>query len=189
MYPPYGGTGGADANNGQAVVEATQAPGDGDLSILNPGTGEVQATPGTTDGRNLCWPVDGKVTEAFAMDRLVYSKTLNQWATHNGIDIQAKEGDPVRAAMAGTVVESGRDALFGYYVSIQHESGVKTYYASLQDTAVVEVGDSVTMGQQIGKVGATASSELKEGSHLHFEVYQNGSRIDPSAKLPEGGLK
>ncbi len=94
---------------------------------------------------------------------------------HKGTDIPAPGGSPVLAAKAGTVVQSYYSSSYGSYIVISHGGGMMTAYAHLS-SRLVSAGASVSAGQQIGKVGSTGNST---GNHLHFEVYINGSTVNP----------
>lgn len=94
---------------------------------------------------------------------------------HKGTDIPAPGGSPVLAAKAGTVVQSYYSSSYGNYIVISHGGGLMTAYAHLS-SRMVSAGASVSAGQQIGKVGSTGNST---GNHLHFEVYINGSTVNP----------
>ena len=128
-------------------------------------------------------PLKGEVLMAFSVDQLVYSPTLADWRTHDGVDISAKPGTTVLAATAGTVASVEDDPLMGTTVVIDHEDGYTTTYANLQTTPTVEPGDLVTAGQIIGAVGATASAEAAQSPHLHFSVTRDGEAVDPGEFL------
>ena len=125
-------------------------------------------------------PVSGRVLNGYSGDELVYSKTLGDWRTHNGIDIQASEGDSVRTAAGGTVLSVKDDELMGTTVVIQHGGGYTTQYSCLQKDPPVQEGDQVAAGDVIGLVGSTASAEGSMGPHLHFSVSKDGQVIDPA---------
>lgn len=96
-------------------------------------------------------------------------------AFHKGIDIASGSGNPVLAAASGTVVKSYLSSSYGNYIVVSHGGGLMTAYAHMS-RRMVSVGDTVSAGQQIGKVGSTGNST---GPHLHFEVYVNGSTANP----------
>lgn len=125
-------------------------------------------------------PLKGEVLTAFSMDALVYSPTLEDWRTHDGIDIFAKPGTTVQAACAGTVDSVTDDVLMGTTVVISHKDGYRTTYANLQAKPTVSAGNSVTAGQIIGAVGTTAAAESAESPHLHFSVTRDGIPVDPN---------
>ena len=128
-------------------------------------------------------PLKGEVLMAFSMDQLVYSPTLADWRTHDGVDISAVPGTTVLAAASGTVSSVEDDPLMGTTVTIEHAGGCVTTYANLQAKPTVLPGDLVTAGQIIGAVGATASAESAQSPHLHFSVRENGEPVDPAAFL------
>ena len=125
-------------------------------------------------------PLDGTTVTVFSMTELMYDDTMADWRTHNGLDIQAGEGDAVKTAAAGTVVSVRNDELMGTTVVIDHAGGYTTTYASLQENPPVLSGDKVAAGDIIGCVGSTAVAESGMGPHLHFSVSKDGTAIDPS---------
>lgn len=94
---------------------------------------------------------------------------------HNGMDIASNMGTTVYAADGGKVVLAEWYGGYGNCIMIDHGNGYKTLYGHLSVIGVSE-GQSVSQGAVIGAVGSTGNST---GPHLHFEVYANGSRIDP----------
>ena len=128
-------------------------------------------------------PIQGEVLTAFSVDQLLYNETLDDWRTHDGVDIAAAEGDAVLAACAGTVSSITDDPLMGTTVVIQHSGGYETTYANLQAEPAVEMGDTVSAGQAIGAVGTTAAAEAAQGAHLHFSVTKDGEAVDPDTFL------
>ena len=128
-------------------------------------------------------PLQGEVVAAFSVDQLQYNETLDDWRTHDGVDIAAAEGDAVLAACAGTVASVSDDPLMGTTVVLRHSDGYETTYANLQAEPAVETGDTVTAGQAIGAVGTTAVAESARGAHLHFSVTKDGEAVDPDGFL------
>ena len=104
--------------------------------------------------------------------------------SHTGIDIPAPGGTSILAAKSGQVVTSAYHYSYGNYVVIDHGNGNSTLYAHMSSRAVSE-GQMVTQGQVIGYVGTTGSST---GNHLHFEVRDNYTRVDPEGKYPSLNL-
>ena len=102
---------------------------------------------------------------------------------HHGIDLAARRGTPVLAAADGVVETSGDldagGAKYGKTVSIRHADGRRSFYAHL-DARQVAAGDAVRAGQVIGRSGATGKVS---GPHLHFEVRENGTPVDPAGVL------
>jgi len=98
---------------------------------------------------------------------------------HEGIDIAAPTGTPIRAAAGGTVISAGWLGGYGNLTVIDHGGGVSTAYGH-QSAFAVGGGQAVAQGQVIGYVGSTGHST---GPHLHFEVRINGSAVDPMGYL------
>lgn len=124
-------------------------------------------------------PVSGTEERGYSMDHLSYSPTMRDWRTHDGIDLSASTGTPVRAALAGTVQAVYDDDFLGTVVELQHTQGRMTRYANLTAMPTVSVGDRVEAGQVIGAVGTTALGESAEAAHLHFAYFVDGQSADP----------
>ncbi|MGM9662724.1 MAG: peptidoglycan DD-metalloendopeptidase family protein [Oscillospiraceae bacterium] len=131
----------------------------------------------------LVSPLAGKTIAAFSADALTYNEALEDWRTHNGIDIAAEEGTPVCASADGTVLSVSEDPLMGVTVVLEHDGGFVSTYACLGTEVYVSAGDEVLAGQNIGAVGSTAAGESAE-PHLHFSVTKDGQLVDPSDYLP-----
>lgn len=126
------------------------------------------STPVVKSGRRLSWPSAGSVTSNYGW----------RWfRMHNGMDIAAPVGTPIRAAKEGRVVYSGWMGGYGYAIDLDHGNGVVTRYAHCSELKVRQ-GQYVSRGQLIAAMGSTGHST---GSHLHFEVHVNGSPINPRA--------
>lgn len=129
-------------------------------------------------------PVLGKVEKDYTENNLVYSETLEEWTAHKGVDIAADEGAQVLAALSGIVQETYDDPLWGKVVILSHGEGMLTKYANLSEEVLVEEGASVNKGNPIGRVGTTASIEMMEKAHVHFEVIKDGISVNPKNYLP-----
>lgn len=120
------------------------------------------------------WPVSGLYTVTSN-----YGNRRSGW--HNGIDISGgnASGKLVLAAESGTVeLVKFSNRSYGNQVVINHGNGVKTRYAHMLDGSIsVSVGQKVSRGQAIGRVGNTGNSS---GAHLHFEVIVNGNTVNPA---------
>ncbi len=125
-------------------------------------------------------PVEGEIMKTYAKDNLVYSETLQEWTTHLGIDIKADKTTVVKAAEAGTVKTIKNDPRYGLTITIEHDDGYQTVYANLLSSEFVIEGEKVDKGQSIGTVGNTATFEIADEAHLHFEILKDGVQIDPS---------
>jgi murein DD-endopeptidase MepM/ murein hydrolase activator NlpD len=137
------------------------------------------------DKPDFIMPVYGNIIYDFAMDKLVYSKTLEDWRTHRGIDIAASRGTVVKASAGGIVCEVKNDPRLGNTIVIDHENGFKTVYANLASLDMVLPNQIVAQGEGIGPVGDTAIFEIALEPHLHFEVLENDKPVDPKLYLPD----
>lgn len=124
-------------------------------------------------------PVSGEIVKEFAKDKLVYSNTLGEWMTHNGIDIKAEKTTVVKASSEGTVKSIKNDPRYGLTVVIEHVNGFTSVYSNLLTAEFVVAGEKVKSGQTIGTVGNTAVFEIADEAHLHFEILKEGEYLDP----------
>jgi murein DD-endopeptidase MepM/ murein hydrolase activator NlpD len=124
----------------------------------------------------MLWPVHGQITSYFGYRRLRIGGTN----MHYGLDIDGETGDPIEAAVAGTVTYSGWRNGFGNLVIVTN-GNTEYYYAHASEIFVAE-GQSVEVGQHIANVGATGRVT---GSHLHFEVRVDGTPVDPLPLLQQ----
>ncbi len=137
---------------------------------------QAQPTPPT-----YTMPVAGNVTKAFSNDILVYSATMNDYRVHNGVDIAAGVGTPVKAFTSGTVESVYEDPLLGYTIVLDHGNNTKSYYSNLTSAFPdgMEAGKTVKEGEVIGGIGESNLVECAEEPHLHFEVMVNEEFVDP----------
>ena len=143
-----------------------------------------QSTQNKTPTISLQLPVTGNTLTDYAMDKLVYNKTLDEWRTHSGVDIASAINTEVKAAANGKVVDAKKDPRLGHLIILEHADGFKTIYANLKEQSNVEIGDVVSCGDVIGWVGSTAPFEYAEEAHLHFEVLLNDKCANPWLYLP-----
>ena len=122
---------------------------------------------------NMIMPVVGQVTSRFSRSR--FHPILQMFRAHRGVDLGALSGTRIVAPASGHVISVGRRFGYGLTIELAHSGGVVTRYAHLR-SANVQRGDSVTIGQGIGAVGA---SGLATAPHLHFEVLVHGNNVDP----------
>lgn len=124
-------------------------------------------------------PVEGPITSGYGMR---VHPVFGVERKHDGIDIGASVGEPVKAALSGTISEIKADQNYGNVVVIDHGDGLKTLYGHLDDIEVSK-DQQVDRGQVIGAVGNTG---ISSGSHLHFEVWINDRPVDPANRLDTG---
>ena len=99
----------------------------------------------------------------------------NRRQFHTGIDIPQIKGTAVYSTGNGIVSRKGYDSGYGYFIEITHAGGFRSFYAHLSKT-MVNVGDSVSITQQIACVGNTG---ISTGSHLHYEVRKGSRYLNP----------
>lgn len=124
-------------------------------------------------------PIKGEIIREFAPDSLVYSETLEEWVTHNGIDIKADKTSVVTAAANGTVYAIKNDPRYGLTVIVNHDGGYQTVYANLLTAEYVVEGEQIEAGQTIGTVGNSATFEISDDYHLHFEFIKDNEYLNP----------
>ena len=129
------------------------------------------------------WPLPGYYRLSSLFGYRIHPIT-GEAHSHTGIDIPAPGNTPILACKSGQVVTSAYHYSYGNYVVIDHGNGNSTLYAHMSSRAVSE-GNMVTQGQTIGYVGTTGSST---GNHLHLEVRDNYTRVDPESKFPSLSL-
>ena len=127
-------------------------------------------------------PVSGNILNRFSKGELVKNKTLNDWRTHDGVDIAADKGTDVLAAAEGTVAQIKKDDLWGVTILIHHADGLHSLYCGLNERVSVKEGERVTAKQAIGKVEGVPC-EVSEATHIHFAMQMEGIWVDPLAML------
>ena len=149
---------------------------EGDLTELSEKIAEqlgsgapLPAGPIRPGSGSMIWPVNGTITSGFGM----------RWGRmHEGLDIAAPGGTPIRAAESGNIVLAAYTGGYGNYTCIEHGGGLATCYA--HQSGYARTSGFVGQGTVIGYVGTTGSST---GNHLHFEVRVNGTAVDPLGYL------
>jgi murein DD-endopeptidase MepM/ murein hydrolase activator NlpD len=143
-------------------------------AALAAASGALPAGPIRAGSGSMIWPVNGPITGNFGEQRPGH--------IHQGIDIAAAEGTPIRAADSGTVslIQGvGASGGYGNFTCVSHSSSLATCYAH-QSRFGTSMGARVSKGQVIGYVGNTGHSF---GAHLHFEVRVNGAPVNPAGYL------
>ena len=140
----------------------------------------ADAQPTAGDGKILMdMPHNGVIIMECSLDELLYSETMKDWRTHNGIDIEAKVGDQVKAAADGVVSKVYKDDLSGVVVEVDHGGGVVSLYKGLQSEDFIKVGTKLKKGDIVGGVGESGALEKNLGPHLHFEIKVNDDYKNP----------
>ena len=125
-------------------------------------------------------PADGEIVKDYSKDNLVYSSTLEEWTTHLGIDIAMQKTDVVKAVADGKVKSIKNDPRYGLTVVIEHQNGFESIYSSLLTAEFITVGEEIKQGSTIATVGNTATFEIADTTHLHFEMKKDGQTVDPN---------
>src|SRR5215218_9829947 len=167
-----GTVGGSTGTGSSGTGTSTTAPGN-TTAVSNPAPGTTTVTG--CGSSTIIRPVSGPVTSPYGP----------RWGrNHDGVDIGAATGTPVRAAACGTVSLAGQQSGYGNIICITHTSQFSTCYAHLSRFGV-STGAHVQQGQVIGYVGCTGSCT---GPHLHFETRVNGQAQDPRTYLSGGAI-
>ncbi|MCR8643571.1 peptidoglycan DD-metalloendopeptidase family protein [Paenibacillus sp. N1-5-1-14] len=123
------------------------------------------------------WPIDARrITSSFGIRLDPFTARPSM---HTGVDIDGDLNDSVYAAAEGTIIDVGRHPEYGNYILIDHTLGIQTQYMHLNQ-ALVSKGKKVQKGDLIGLVGSTGRST---GTHLHYEIIRNGTKINPTPYL------
>lgn len=139
----------------------------------------TEKTSNTKKELKFVKPVEGEIVKEFAKEKLVYSETLREWVIHNGIDIKAEKTTIVKSAEDGTVKSIKNDPRYGITVVVEHQDGYKTIYSNLLTAEFIKEGEKVTQGQTLGTVGNTATFEIADDPHLHFEILKDDEYVNP----------
>ena len=127
---------------------------------------------------NYRLPVSGELQKDFSTDELLWDETMQDWRTHNGVDIETEDGAEVVTAAPGTVTEAYEDELYGFVVKVEHSDGRISIYKNM-GKIVVKKDDVVDDGQMIGTVGNSGAFEMTQNPHLHFEIIYEEKYINP----------
>lgn len=173
---------------GTSRVDIDLVPGEGLYSGVviggygGGGSATTDTSTGIVSGEVFGWPLPGltRISSNYGYRiHPIYGGANN----HRGIDIPADAGTEIHAYAGGKVIKSELHSSWGEYIYIDHGNGCKTRYAH-QSKRLKNVGDTVTSGEVIGKVGQTGDAK---GNHLHFEMDIDGNLVDPSIYVKPGG--
>lgn len=155
------------------TVNETNIPNDVEINETSTQTEDTPKDP------TFSMPVEGEIMKQYGKEKLIYSDTLKEWTTHLGIDIKADKTTIVKASADGCVKSIKNDPRYGLTVVIEHTNGFTSVYSNLLTAEFVVVGENVKSGQTIGTVGNSATFEILDDSHLHFEILKDGNGVDP----------
>lgn len=143
---------------------------------------KIEIEPQNTPPDRMYFPCGQTVLKEYSQ-QAVYSKTMDDWRAHTGIDYKADIGSDVVSVWDGVVKNTYKDSLWGYVVEIEHDGEITSVYKNLDENIFVKKGVVVSKGQAIGKVGNSASVESRDEAHLHFEIWTSGMPINPDSYI------
>ena len=170
----------ADSSSGGAASSSGAQSGSG--SVREPSALQTESLPASSSAAPASTqPVSGRVLNAYSGDELVYSSTLGDWRTHNGVDYACAQDAQVCAPAAGKVTAVDTDSRWGSVVCIEDSAGHLWRVCGTADPTV-QTGDEVSVGQILGRAGSIPN-ECAEETHIHLEVLQGEQYLDPAKLL------
>jgi len=127
-------------------------------------------------------PLGGDIIKHFDNTRLQFNSTFNDWRAHLGVNIRGEIGAEVVAVTDGEVREVRADPIWGVTIVIDHAGGFTGFYSGLRPNPLVEAGDKVQTGQQIG-VLYIVPAETAAGPLLYFATQKDGVWVNPLETL------
>lgn len=134
----------------------------------------------TTESREISFssPLSLVMGMDYSMGIPVFSQTMSDYRTHNGVDFRGVKGENVKAVAEGDVISVKKNAVWGNSVSVDHGGGIVSTISGLADEALIAEGAHVNAGTVIGILG-TVPVEAEEPDHVHLEIRVNGELADP----------
>lgn len=170
----------ADSSSGGAASSSGARSGSG--SVREPSALQTESSPASSSAAPASTqPVSGRILNSYSGDELVYSKTLGDWRTHNGVDYACAQDAQVCAPAAGKVTAVDTDSRWGSVVCIEDSAGHLWRVCGTADPTV-QTGDEVSVGQILGRTGSIPN-ECAEETHIHLEVLQGEQYLDPAKLL------
>ncbi|MBY5779847.1 peptidoglycan DD-metalloendopeptidase family protein [Rhizobium leguminosarum] len=171
-----------DAVGGPYIEPESNDDFNNSLAALDGALTRLEAVRSTAESLPFRNPAIGKdVTSPFGNRRDPF---LGRLALHSGVDFRFSPGERIRPTAPGKVISAGWTGGYGNMVEIDHGNGISTRYGHMSEV-LVKVGDAVDRNDVIGLAGSTGRST---GTHLHYEVRQNGHAVDP-VYFMNAGLK
>lgn len=125
-------------------------------------------------------PVKGGVAfKEFTDNTVVFNETLGSYTGHMGVDFKGEENADVLCAYDGVISSIETSYLYGTVITVDHGNSLYTTYSSLEADENLTVGQSLKTGDVLGQISTTHKQEYKDGAHLHFEVIENGVKVNP----------
>ncbi|MBO3446365.1 MULTISPECIES: M23 family metallopeptidase [Clostridia] len=124
-----------------------------------------------------------KVIREYSEKEPSYSKTLDVWEIHKGLDISAKSGSEIKSLLNGKVESVFTDDQHGISVKVKSDNDTTVVYSNLSKDTKVKKGQEIKSGDVLGTVGNTSSVEGQDGSHVHVEAFKGKKYIDPMSLI------
>ena len=124
-----------------------------------------------------------KVTREYSEQEPSYSKTLNLWEIHKGLDVSANENQQIKSLLAGKIVSVFKDDKHGMSVKVKSENDIAVVYSNLNEKIEVKKDQTIKEGESLGIVGDTSAVESEEGTHVHIEAFKGKESIDPMSLI------
>lgn len=140
-------------------------------------------TPAPTVIKFIMPVANGEIFNAFTENSVTFNKTLGIYTGHMGIDIKGEENANVLCCYDGKIEKIETNYLYGTVITVNHGSNLYSVYSSLEADDTLTVGQQLKQGDILGKISTTNKQEYKDGAHLHFEVLENGAKINPDKYL------
>ena len=125
----------------------------------------------------------GSVIKDYVGASVVYNQTLGLYTGHKAIDFAAEEGANVLCVYNGVIESIEISKVNGTTITVNHGNGLKSVYNSIEADETLLEGATVYKGDVLGTVSTNNKTEYLDGAHLHFEVWENGEKIDPNKYL------
>ncbi len=155
--------------------DRTTTTGSTTTTTVHKTTGTVNVTVNPTELFVL--PLSNEVLVEFSDGKQVYSRTMDDWRTHDGVDFKGEKGQKIKALADGTILAIEEDTLWGKTLTIDHGFGIQSRYCGIEPSGVKK-GDKVKVSDVIGTL-TDIPCELLDGPHLHVEITVNGEYTDP----------
>ena len=147
-------------------------------SVFDNNSPAVSEEPTEAEAVIFYSPLGFSIGKDYSMGIPVFSQTMNDYRTHNGVDFRGVKGENVKTPATGTVVSVTKDAVWGNTVTIDHKNGITSSISGLADEALISVGTEVYTDTIIGVVGDIPIESADE-AHIHLEMRTNGQLVDP----------
>ncbi|MCR8745778.1 peptidoglycan DD-metalloendopeptidase family protein [Romboutsia lituseburensis] len=124
-----------------------------------------------------------KVVREYSDKEPTYSKTLNLWEVHKGLDVSTLKGQEIKSLLAGKIIDVFKDDEQGMSVKVKSDNDITVVYSNLSEKINVKKDQQVEVGQVLGTVGNTSMVEGKDGQHVHVEAYKGNSSMNPMSLI------